>query len=156
MTTSDGHGTGDLNFSSGTSSAPSGSTTSRCDEVVPEVWRRDYEGGIALVNAEATAQTVSLGGTFRKIDGTQDPSVNDGSLVTAVTLPPKDGIVLLREAAAPDTTPPSSDRLARRRHGGLRPRSASRQTPLTTSPSRESSSASTGSLSGVTRTLPTE
>ena len=67
-------------------------------EAAPEVWRRDFDKGTVLVNAEATTQTVSLGGTFRKIKGTQAPTVNDGSLVTAVTLPPRDGIVLLRPA----------------------------------------------------------
>jgi hypothetical protein len=78
-------------------------------EAVPEVWRRDYENGIALVNAEATPQTVSLGGNFRKIKGTQDPTVNDGSRVTAVTIPPKDGIVLLREVPTPITSPGAND-----------------------------------------------
>ena len=35
-------------------------------------------------------------GEFRKIAGTQDPGVNDGSVVDEVTLPPVDGSVLLR------------------------------------------------------------
>ena len=64
------------------------------------VYRRDYEGGVALVNATSSAVTVNLGGTFRKIKGTQDPLVNDGSLVTAVTIPAKDGLVLLRPTPA--------------------------------------------------------
>lgn len=61
-----------------------------------DVWRRDYAAGVALVNATATTHTVSLGETFRKIAGTQVPAINDGSLVTEVTPPPRDGIVLLR------------------------------------------------------------
>ncbi len=61
-----------------------------------DVWRRDYAGGVALVNATASEQTISLGGTFHKIAGTQAPEINDGSLVTEVTLPFHDGIVLLR------------------------------------------------------------
>jgi hypothetical protein len=69
------------------------------------VYRRDYEGGIALVNATAAPVTVQLNGTFRKIKGTQAPLVNDGNLVTAVTLPAKDGLVLLRTAPAPATAP---------------------------------------------------
>jgi hypothetical protein len=60
------------------------------------VYRRDYENGVALVNATADPVTVNLGGVFRKIKGTQAPLVNDGRLVTAVTLPAKDGLVLLR------------------------------------------------------------
>lgn len=61
-----------------------------------DVWRRDFGGGIALVNATNSPQTVDLGGEFQKIQGRQDRSVNDGSLVTQVTLPPRDGIILLR------------------------------------------------------------
>jgi len=61
-----------------------------------QVWRRDYEGGLALVNATASSQTLTLGGPFRKIEGTQVPEINDGSTVTVVTLPPWDGLILLR------------------------------------------------------------
>ena len=60
------------------------------------VWRRDYIGGLALVNATRTTQTVPLGGTFQKISGTQAPEINDGSLVTQVVLPPLDGLIVLR------------------------------------------------------------
>jgi len=72
-----------------------------------DVMRRDFQNGLALVNATDRVATIELGGTFRKIRGTQAPTVNDGSLVTAVTLQPQDGIVLLREGA-PDTTAPSA------------------------------------------------
>jgi hypothetical protein len=61
-----------------------------------QVWRRDYEGGTALLNATASAQTIPLGETFRKIQGTQAPTVNDGSVVTQVILPPLDGLIVLR------------------------------------------------------------
>jgi hypothetical protein len=60
------------------------------------VYRRDYDGGVALVNPTDRAVTVDLGANFRKIRGAQVPSVNDGSLVNAVTLAPKDGVVLVR------------------------------------------------------------
>ena len=60
------------------------------------VYRRDFQNGIALVNPTNVAVTIDLGGTFQKIRGTQAPAVNDGSLVNAVTLQPRDGIVLLR------------------------------------------------------------
>ncbi len=40
-------------------------------------------------------QTIELGGPFRKLRGTQDPKVNDGSTVTSVTLPGRDGLILL-------------------------------------------------------------
>jgi hypothetical protein len=61
-----------------------------------DIWQRNYENGIVLVNATSTSITILLDGTFRKIKGTQDPVVNDGSLVTQVTLQQKDGIILLR------------------------------------------------------------
>ncbi|MCJ7826716.1 MAG: carbohydrate binding domain-containing protein, partial [Demequinaceae bacterium] len=60
------------------------------------VWRRDFEGGIVLVNATGREQTIPLGEPFKKIEGTQDPEVNDGSIVTEVTLGPLDGVILLR------------------------------------------------------------
>lgn len=66
-----------------------------------EVWRRDYTGGVALVNASNSPQTLDLGGAFRRIAGTQVPAVNDGSLVTQVTLPPQDGLILLRVTPLP-------------------------------------------------------
>ncbi len=61
-----------------------------------DIWRRDYSGGLALVNATIAEQTIPLGGYYRKIDGSQAPQVNDGSLTTQVTLPPHDGLILLR------------------------------------------------------------
>jgi hypothetical protein len=78
---------------------PSGAARS----VGSNVWRRDYTGGVVLVNPSDTAVTVQLGGTYRKIKGTQAPTVNDGSTVTAVTIPGHDGIILLTIAAT--TTP---------------------------------------------------
>jgi hypothetical protein len=63
---------------------------------VGNAWRRDFAGGVALVNPSSSPVTVQLGGTFRKIKGTQAPTVNDGSTVTAVTIPAQDGIIVLR------------------------------------------------------------
>jgi len=62
------------------------------------VYRRDFQNGIILVNPKGNgARTVNLGGTFRKLKGTQAPSINNGALVTSVTLKDRDGIVLLRQ-----------------------------------------------------------
>jgi hypothetical protein len=60
------------------------------------VYRRDFQNGIAINNSSDNPQTIQLGGTFRKIKGTQDPTLNDGSVVTSVTVPANDGIILLR------------------------------------------------------------
>jgi len=59
------------------------------------VWRRDFQHGITLCNTSDHEQKISLEKPYKKIAGTQDPTVNDGSTVTTVTLRPKDGIILL-------------------------------------------------------------
>ncbi|MFC1788271.1 putative glycoside hydrolase [Patescibacteria group bacterium] len=60
------------------------------------VWQRDYERGKVLVNATEANQTVRLDGFYEKIHGTQDRSINDGSIVNRLTLQGRDGIILLR------------------------------------------------------------
>jgi hypothetical protein len=61
-----------------------------------DVWRREYENGIALVNPTAAAQDVDLGGEYEKITGLQDKTVNNGAIVSQVSLPSKDGLIMLR------------------------------------------------------------
>jgi hypothetical protein len=61
------------------------------------VWRRDYDHGIVIVNATATTVTIPLESTYIKINGLQDRTVNDGSPVEEVTIAPYDGIILLRQ-----------------------------------------------------------
>jgi hypothetical protein len=73
------------------------------------VWRRDFVNGIALVNPKGNGpQTVSLGGTFVKIKGAQDPAVNNGQTVTQVTLQNRDGIILLRKTPVTQPAAPTS------------------------------------------------
>ncbi len=62
----------------------------------PSVWSRDFQAGKAIVNATNQPQTIQLGNEFEKINGTQDRSVNDGRIVSEVTIPAQDGIVLIR------------------------------------------------------------
>ena len=72
------------------------------------VWRRDFVNGIALVNPKGNGpRTVSLGGTFVKIKGTQAPSVNSGQTVTTVTLQDRDGIILLRQTPLSQPSSPT-------------------------------------------------
>ena len=66
-------------------------------------FRRDFDNGIVIVNGNSTPETFNLGGTFKKIKGTQDP-INDGSLVTSITLEANDAIILLK---VPDTENPT-------------------------------------------------
>ena len=63
------------------------------------VYRRDFQHGIAINNSSDETQTVNLGGTFKRLKGTQAPTLNDGATVRAVTIPARDGIVLLKPTA---------------------------------------------------------
>jgi hypothetical protein len=62
-----------------------------------EVWRRDFQHGVVLVNPSSEARTVTVERGLRRLAGRQDPAVNDGAAVRELTLPPKDGIVLRRD-----------------------------------------------------------
>lgn len=64
------------------------------------IYRRDFEGGVVLANGFDSSATVSLGGTYRRINGTQDRSVNNGAVASAVVVPPRDGLILLGKTSA--------------------------------------------------------
>ncbi len=59
------------------------------------VFRRDFDNGIVVVNGTHSTRTIDLNGTFQLIKGTQD-SVNSGLQVTSVTLDPFDARLLVR------------------------------------------------------------
>ena len=61
----------------------------------PNVFRRDFDNGISVTNATPTTKTINLGGTFKRIQGSQD-SVNNGATVSSVTLPAYDSALLVR------------------------------------------------------------
>ncbi len=63
-------------------------------QINEDIWRRDYENGLALVNSTGNDQTINLGEDYEKIIGKQDPSINDGSIVDRVKLNAHDGLVL--------------------------------------------------------------
>ncbi len=65
-------------------------------EIEPGLWRRDFEKGVVFVNSTKKHQEVRLTEDFEKIRGTQDATVNDGRISSAVTLQPEDGIIMLR------------------------------------------------------------
>jgi Hypothetical glycosyl hydrolase family 15 len=70
------------------------------------VWRRDFQNGIALVNPKGNGpQTVTLETSYKKINGTQVPSINNGQTVTTVTLRDRDGLILLRLNPPASSTP---------------------------------------------------
>lgn len=60
------------------------------------VWLREFEEGKVIVNTTTETKIVRLDGEFEKLHGSQDPDVNDGSIIYEVTIPSQDGIVLLR------------------------------------------------------------
>jgi hypothetical protein len=62
----------------------------------PNVWRRTYANGIAVVNSSESAIDVPLGGLYRGLQGGQSPSVNNGRLVSSVVISPRDGRVLVK------------------------------------------------------------
>ncbi len=62
------------------------------------VWRRDFEHGTVVVNSLNTSKTVSLDGEFEHISGTQDTQANSGRIVNVVTVPARDGRILLRRS----------------------------------------------------------
>ncbi len=69
---------------------------SNASQFTEDVWRREYENGIALVNATAQSQSVDLGGEYEKITGLQDKVTNNGAIVNQVNVPAKDGLIMLR------------------------------------------------------------
>lgn len=66
----------------------------------PDIWQRDFSNGMALVNSTAGAKTVALGGDYEKIHGTQDPDINDGSIISETSIDGYDGLILLKTLAS--------------------------------------------------------
>ena len=66
----------------------------------PNVFRRDFDNGIVVVNLTPQARTVPLNGTFQRIRGTGQDLLNSGAQVSSVTLPAYDAAILVR----PDDT----------------------------------------------------
>ena len=65
------------------------------DYVEPGLWRRDFENGVAIVNATGKDQLyIFPREQFEKIKGTQDRNFNDGSKVNYVRLSVNDGIIM--------------------------------------------------------------
>lgn len=70
-----------------------------------DVWRRDFQNGVVLVNPDDSPRTVKLEHGLLRIAGKQDAATNNGAAAAEVTLAPKDGIVLRRIAAGPGAMP---------------------------------------------------
>ena len=61
-----------------------------------DVFRRDFDNAVVVVNATPSIRTVDLEGTFKRIQGTGQDPINDGSTVTNVTIAPYDSAILVR------------------------------------------------------------
>jgi Hypothetical glycosyl hydrolase family 15 len=61
-----------------------------------DVFRRDFDNAVVVVNATPSERTVSLEGTFKRIQGTGQDPINDGATVTQVTIAPYDSAILVR------------------------------------------------------------
>lgn len=65
------------------------------DFVRAGLWRRDFENGVAIVNATPKEQLyVFKHEEFEKLRGTQDPGINNGAKVNYIRLAPNDGIIM--------------------------------------------------------------
>ncbi|MFA5107414.1 MAG: putative glycoside hydrolase [Patescibacteria group bacterium] len=60
------------------------------------VWRRDFTNGVVLINSTNTSQRVNLGAGYEKIKGKQAPTINTGEIVSSVTLPARDGLIVYK------------------------------------------------------------
>lgn len=65
------------------------------------LWRRDFQNGIVLVNPSTQTMTAPLEREFRRITGTSDPTVNDGALITQISVPPSDARFLIGDDSIP-------------------------------------------------------
>ena len=61
------------------------------------VYRRLFQNAMVLVNPQTDARTVSVEAGWRRLLAKQDALTNNGQPVTTLTLPAKDGIVLVRQ-----------------------------------------------------------
>ncbi len=76
-----------------------GQPVSEAYTVSPNIWRRDYQHGIVLLNNTTSTVTIDLGDEFRYIDGQQDKVANPGGLTTSLVLTSRDARVLLTTEA---------------------------------------------------------
>jgi len=71
---------------------------------VTNLYRRDFQNGIVLVNPSNDVLTVPLEHLYRKIRGVSDPATNDGTIVALVTVNPSDALFLIGD----DRIPPAA------------------------------------------------
>jgi hypothetical protein len=66
--------------------------------IKPGLWRRDFTGGVAIVNSTDKEQKYAFSKEeFEKIKGTQDPVINNGQKINWLKIAPRDGVILLKQ-----------------------------------------------------------
>ena len=67
--------------------------------IKPGLWRRDFTGGIALVNSTDKEQKYAFTKEqFEHLRGNQDKIINNGQNVNWIRLAPHDGVILLKQS----------------------------------------------------------
>ena len=72
------------------------------------LWRRDFQNGVVLVNPSDLSLSAPMGASDRRIRGVVDPVVNDGSTVATATVGASDALFLIGTVS--DTIPPATVR----------------------------------------------
>lgn len=65
-----------------------------------DVWRREFDHGAVIVNATPERRTLELAGEYEKIHGLQDPATNNGAILSSVSVPGFDGVLLLKSLSS--------------------------------------------------------
>jgi hypothetical protein len=60
------------------------------------IYMRKFTNGIVLVNPRTVSATINVGSGYKRLKGTQSPSVNSGQAQTSVTLPPRSGLIMIK------------------------------------------------------------
>jgi hypothetical protein len=61
------------------------------------IWLRHYSNGLVLVNPTTQTLSVNIGNGYRHLSGSQDPTVNNGSAESVVTMPARSGLLMIKQ-----------------------------------------------------------
>ncbi|USN52189.1 MAG: hypothetical protein H6759_04110 [Candidatus Nomurabacteria bacterium] len=60
------------------------------------LWSRQFTNGYVIVNPTKKAITIQLPTRYQKLFGRQDPQINTGEILNEVSVPPEDGLLLVK------------------------------------------------------------
>ena len=80
----------------GRPTAPPKNLTGGSEVMRPGLWKRDFLNGMVLVNSTDRPQTYEFDADYERLHGSQDSSVNSGRISSLITIPPFDGLIVLR------------------------------------------------------------